>query len=161
MKNILNFEKNVLKFLICVTTRKGWSDYAKLWKIFAAAERKGNWRGYLQSEQSLPPVFWKCESLNYLQYGSQYFEKMRTLETEYPDIHKEIHFVAQEYCKCFTVTSPILWMFYCDFTRFVLWANYSTIKENCETNIWTNQTKEWCYLMTFFVMVMSGNPHCS
>ena len=81
----------------------------KLMKNLVIAEKTGNWRGHLQSVQDLLPVFRGCDSLNYLRYGSWYLEKMRMLETECTDIHKELeksHFVAQRYCGGFTASSP-------------------------------------------------------
>ena len=76
-------------------------------KSLVAVERTGNWIGHLQSVQDLLPLFRECHSLNYLWYGFLYLEKIKMLETEYPDIHKEFkkgHFAVQDYGGCFTAT---------------------------------------------------------
>lgn len=62
---------------------EGIVKLCRVMKNLVAAERTGNWRGDLQSAQDLLLVFGDCNSLNYLRYGSLYFNKMRILDTGY------------------------------------------------------------------------------
>ena len=48
-----------------------------LLKDLVAADREGNWEGHLQEIQKLLSVFLMSRNINYLRYGSWYFEKMK------------------------------------------------------------------------------------
>ena len=55
-------------------------EKVKLVKNSVAADRKGNWDLYVATIEDSIPVFQAFDCVNYLRYGSYYYEKLNSLE---------------------------------------------------------------------------------
>ena len=78
-------------------------------KALIAADRTGDWEGYLDAVENLLPIFCGCDSINYLRYATSYLESMCGLPTDHPAIYEMFlkgYFVINESHRKFSGVFP-------------------------------------------------------
>lgn len=73
-------------------TAKLWllyMDYVDVMKLFIQAERSGDWRSHLEAVQRMLALFAATGHVNYAKSARLYLQQMRSLEINYPWLHKQ------------------------------------------------------------------------
>ena len=65
-----------------------WLKMAAVVKNMVASNREGNWELHVATVQDSLPIFAELDCVNYLRYGSWYYEQIKFLELTHPKLYR-------------------------------------------------------------------------
>jgi hypothetical protein len=107
------------KFQVFIKECQSKSELCQYWGVFQqivliikhiiSSDREGNFALHMAAVEKSLPIFQESDSINYLRYGSFYFESTKLLQNTHPEIFQRLlqgQFVIKDHTGCFNAVAP-------------------------------------------------------